>query len=89
MCIARSGITAAMNRKRQIFTGINPTDDVDLAYRSTSNYLRQLAQQGSIPSDEMLIAGNVPRTRSASELTMRNNRKRDDIYRRIHRGYSL
>lgn len=63
----------SMNRKRDTFTGLNPLDDVDLAYRSTPSYLRQLAQQGSISSNEMLATANVPRTKSASEITPRNN----------------
>jgi hypothetical protein len=64
-----------MNKKREIFTSLNPSDDTDLAYRSTPNYLRQLAQQGSLSPTEMISARNIPRTKSASELTPRNNCK--------------
>lgn len=78
-----------MNRKREVFTGINPMDDAEFAYRSTPSYLRQLAQQGSIPTNEMLVAANVPRTKSASELTSTNNRKREDIWKPINRLSSL
>ena len=63
-----------MNRKRETFTSINPSNDIDLAYRSTSNYLREMAEQGAISPTEMIIAQNVPRTKSASELTPRTNR---------------
>lgn len=68
----RKSSHSGMNRKRDMITGIDPMNEVDLAYRSTPNYLRQLAQQGSLASNEMLAASYVPRTKSASELTPRN-----------------
>ncbi len=65
-----------MNKKREIFTSLNPSDNTDLAYRSTPNYLRQLAQQASLSPTEMISARNIPRTKSASEITPRNNCKK-------------
>lgn len=64
-----------MNKKRKPFTHLNTTDDIDLGYRSTPDYLRQLAQHDSSISTELLLARNVPRTKSASEMTPRNNGK--------------
>jgi hypothetical protein len=54
-------------------------DDGDLAYRSTPNYLRQIAQQALLSPTEMMSARNIPRTKSASELTPRNNCKKKNF----------
>lgn len=64
-----------MSKKRETFTNMDPLDNGELAYRSTSNYLRQIAQQGVLTPTEMITARNVPRTKSASEITPRNNGK--------------
>jgi hypothetical protein len=69
-----------MNRKRETFTSLNPSDDTDFAYRSTPNYLRQIAQQASLSPTEMMSARNIPRTKSASELTPRNNCKKKFLW---------
>lgn len=66
-----------MNKKSETFTSLDPSGNTDFAYRSTPNYLRQLAQQGSLSSTEMISARNVPRTKSASEITPRNNCKKN------------
>ncbi|CAF1162047.1 unnamed protein product [Adineta ricciae] len=73
------GLTGYMNKKRKPFTHLNTTDDFDLGYRSTPDYLRQLAQQDSSIPTELLLARNVPRTKSASEMTPRNNVSRSTI----------
>ncbi len=65
-----------MGKKRETFTNIDPLDDGDIAYRSTSNYLRQMAQQGILSPTEMMTARNIPRTKSASETTPRNTGKK-------------
>ena len=70
------GITGGMGKKRETFTNMDPLDDGDLAYRSTSNYLRQMAQQGLLSPTEMMTAQNIPRTKSASEMTPRNTREK-------------
>jgi hypothetical protein len=65
-----------MNTKRRPFTHLKSASDVEFAYQSTPDYLRQLAQQNSPAPNEMMLARNIPRTRSASELTPRNNCKK-------------
>lgn len=64
-----------MNKKRETFTSLDASDKTDFPYRSTPNYLREIAQQASLSSTDMISARNIPRTKSASELTPRNNCK--------------
>jgi len=78
-----------MNRKRETFTSLNPSDDTDFAYRSTPNYLRQIAQQTSLSPTEMMSARNIPRTKSASELTPRNNCKKKFLRNYLSRLFLL
>ncbi|CAF0735042.1 unnamed protein product [Adineta steineri] len=67
------GLTPCMNKKRRPFTHLNTADDMDLAYRSTPDYLRHLAHQDTSAPIELILAKNIPRTKSASEMTPRNN----------------
>lgn len=70
-----SGLTTYSDKKRKSFTHLRSLDDTDLAYRSMSNYLRQSRPD---PFDgepmEMTLAKNLPRTKSASEMTPRATR---------------
>lgn len=66
-----------MNKKRKPFTHLNSYDDADLAYLSTPDYLREITQQPSSLPIELILANNIPRTKSASEMTPRNNRKKN------------
>ncbi|CAF1072986.1 unnamed protein product [Rotaria sordida] len=70
------GFTSYMNRKRKPFTHINSFDDIDLAYRSTPGYLREVFQQNSLSSNEMFSARDIPRTKTASELALKSNTNR-------------
>jgi hypothetical protein len=65
-----------MNSKRKPFTHLKSDSDADFGYRSTPDYLRQIAQQNSPAPTEMMLARNIPRTKSASEVTPRNNSKK-------------
>ena len=65
-----------MNSKRKPFTHLKSNSDADFGYLSTPDYLRQTAQQNSPAPTEMMLARNIPRTKSASEITPRNNRKK-------------
>ncbi len=66
-----------MNKKRKPFTHLNSSNNNDLAYLSTPDYLRQLTQQALPEPTELFLARNVPRTKSASEMTPRNNRTKN------------
>jgi len=66
-----------MNKKRKPFTHLNSSNDNDLAYLSTPDYLRQITQQPLSEPTEMILARHVPRTKSASEMTPRNNRTKN------------
>ncbi|CAF3674221.1 unnamed protein product [Rotaria sp. Silwood1] len=70
------GLTPYMNRKRKPFTHLNSFDDTDLAYRSTSGYLRDMFQQNPYASNEMISERDIPRTKTASELTFKSNTHR-------------
>lgn len=68
-------MTAGTNKKHEIFTNINSSDQTDFAYRSTTNYLRQVTnQQNPFSSTEMNTGRSLVRTRSATDLTPRTNR---------------
>ncbi|UJR31233.1 hypothetical protein I4U23_018735 [Adineta vaga] len=73
------GLTGYMNKKRKTFTHLNSTDDIDFAYRSTPDYLRHLTQQDSSIPTELMLAKNIPRTKSASEMTPRNSVNRSTM----------
>ena len=70
------GLSTYGDKKRKSFTHLHSFDDTDLAYRSASDYLRQSKQESpTIESLEMMLTRNIPRTKSASEMTPRNQRK--------------
>lgn len=61
-----------MNQKRKPFTNLNSFDDNELAYRSTSEYLRDTYPQNhSMDAFEMIPERSIPRTKTASELATR------------------
>ncbi|CAF2818525.1 unnamed protein product [Rotaria sp. Silwood2] len=65
-----------MNRKRKPLTHLNSFDDTDLAYRSASGYLRDMFEQNSLAPNEMISERDIPRTKTASELTFKSNTSR-------------
>lgn len=70
-----SGLTTYSDKKRKNFTHLRSLDDTDLAYRSMSNYLRQSRPDPfDVEPMEMTLAKNLPRTKSASEMTPRTTR---------------
>lgn len=72
------GLTTYGDKKRKPFTRLRSFDDTDLAYRSTSSYLRQAQEErSSIEPMEMILARSIPRTKSASEMTPRSTRTND------------
>lgn len=68
------GLTACTNKKRQIFTNLNPLENnTDFAYQSTPNYLRQATQHTSFSPSGMNTGPYLSRAQSATDLTPRSN----------------
>ncbi|CAF3537720.1 unnamed protein product [Rotaria socialis] len=69
------GLTGYMNRKRKPFTHLNAVDDNDLAYRSTSDYLRGYYNPNPQSEPEMISERHIPRTKTASELALKSTNR--------------
>jgi hypothetical protein len=64
------------DKKRKPLSNLRSVDDADIAYQSTSNYLRQMKlEPNSIESSEIMLTRNIPRTRSAKQMSNTKMRK--------------
>ncbi|CAF2126441.1 unnamed protein product [Rotaria magnacalcarata] len=69
------GLTGYMNRKRKPFTHLNTVDDNDLAYRSTSDYLRGYYNPNAQSDPDMISERHIPRTKTANELALKSTNR--------------
>lgn len=71
------GLSVYADRKRKSMTHLKSMDDADIAYRSTSHYLRSVTAESEPdePTDLQLIK-SIPRTQSANELAEKGFRKK-------------